>query len=73
MVPNETLRGFKLDHGSALACFRQVLIHWLQKSPYPTWNDIIKALRIPTLGHGELANELEGQFYPGMSPVSISC
>ena len=47
---------------SADEALREVLKTWLrQTNPAPTWSRLIEALRSPTVGEYQLAQELEGE------------
>ena len=39
-------------------CFREMLKVWLKSETPPTWTELVKALRSPTVGYQELAEEL---------------
>ena len=44
------------------ACFRDMLKVWLRRSqPCPSWKEIVKVLRSPVIGYGELADRLQSR------------
>ena len=46
--------------GKAGECITRLLIKWLRrKSPIPTWNAILAALRSPPVGLSQMADEIE--------------
>ena len=45
-------------------CLLEVLQHWLQSSPHPTWEEMCTALRSRTVGEHPLAQQLEEVFVP---------
>ena len=59
-VPCDTLDAVKKSNqGDCDDCFRESLKEWLKGAePPPTWSALCNALKSPSLGYGELANEL---------------
>ena len=45
-------------HCNVDQCFTETLKKWLRQSEHPTWSDLARALRAPTVGYGKLAEEL---------------
>ena len=44
------------------ACFRDMLKVWLRRSqPSPSWKELVKVLRSPVIGYGELADRLQSR------------
>ncbi len=43
-------------------CFRDMLKEWLNTSPDPSWQSLIRALRSPIVGKEPLARRLEGKY-----------
>ena len=41
-------------------CFREMLKLWLSSDTYPEKEDLIKALKVPSVGYASLADELLG-------------
>ena len=54
----------KQEFSNASDCLREVLQHWLQSSPCPTWEEVCAALRSCTVGGHRLAQQLEGTYGP---------
>ena len=52
------------EFSSPSDCLLEVLKHWLQSSPLPTWEDVCAALRSRTVGEHPLAQQLEEVFVP---------
>ena len=49
----------KYCQGNCDDCFREILKEWLKRAdPPPTWSALCNALKSPSVGHGELAEEL---------------
>ena len=49
---------------SSSDCLREVLQHWLQSSPCPTWEDVCAALRSYSVREYQLAQQLEETYGP---------
>ena len=43
-------------------CLTNVLEHWLIRSPPPTMNDLIKALKSPSIRREDIANNIEAMY-----------
>ena len=52
----ETIRA---DSNGVEQCLRKVLQKWYGRSPHPTWEEIIAALKSPLVGDPALAQKLE--------------
>ena len=53
-------------------CFTDLLIQWLrQANPQPTWKDVVRALRSPTVELTQLASKLEDDYLDPTSSASI--
>ena len=49
----------KTNHHDTDQCFRETLKKWLSRSELtPSWSGLAKALRAPTVGYEELAEQL---------------
>ena len=56
----EAISIIELDHPcNAKECCKCVLKKWLDTTPYATWNQLISALRSPTVQSDYLANQIE--------------
>ena len=52
--------------GNVEKCFSKMLILWLRRvSPPPTWSAMVGALKEPTVGLEDLAEEVESKFLEG--------
>ena len=47
-------------YGKPDDCFREMLKLWLSSDTYPVKEDLIKALKVPSVGYASLAGELLG-------------
>ena len=53
----------KTHHHVVDDCFTALLEHWLKRtSPPPTWSALINALKSPSIGYVDLANEVEAMY-----------
>ncbi len=43
-------------------CLRDMLREWLNRSPDPSWQSLIRVLRSPIIGKDTLANHLESKY-----------
>ena len=43
---------------------QRMLKCWLDMKPKASWNDLLKALRIPNIGLDAIASEIEGMLLP---------
>ena len=58
-IAPDTLDVIKNDnHDISDRCFCEMLKVWLKSETPPTWTELVKALRSPTVGYQELAEEL---------------
>ena len=59
----------RADSSDVQECLRKVLRRWYDRTPHPSWKEVVAALRAPLLGELKLAKELESKmvisFYPG--------
>ena len=55
-----TLDSIKLaNQGDPDHCIRETLKNWLGRNDLrPSWSDLAKSLKAPSVGHGQLAEEL---------------
>jgi len=64
-----TLDSFDAKHSSDPAqCFREILKVWLNEiDPPPTWQAMVNALNSSTVGHHQLAEEIQAELpLPGL-------
>ena len=61
-VPVAVLDQIRQEFSSPSDCLLEVLKHWLQSSPLPTWEDVCAALRSRTVGERPLAQQLEKEY-----------
>ena len=55
-------------------CLREVLKERLQWYSFPTWRDIVAALRTPDVAEPELADQLEAKYCPSESKkTKVGC
>ena len=57
-IAPDTLDVIEKDNRITDTCFLEMLKVWLKSKPPPTWTELVKALRSPTVGYQELAEEL---------------
>ena len=58
-VSPDTLDTIQKDHRDTKPCFREMLKVWLRRTePRPSWAELAKALRSPTVGYEDLADRL---------------
>ena len=51
------------NRGNVEKCFSKMLILWLRRvNPPPTWSAMVEALKEPTVGLEDLAEEVESKF-----------
>ena len=61
----EALRKIKANNaGSVSECCADMLKLWLRRQPNATWNQLIFALRSPSVQLNDVAIEIEGQLTP---------
>ncbi len=65
------LDGLKGDHKRPGDCLRDMLKEWLNRSPDPSWQSLIKALRNPSVRRVQLANALEAKYCPRPTGIHI--
>ena len=54
-----SLDAIELDNqGKSDRCFRAMLSEWLKKTSRPTWNALAVALKSPSVGSSDLAEEI---------------
>jgi hypothetical protein len=54
-----TLTNIRQDsHHETRDCFREMLATWLRMTPNPSWEDLLAALKAPSVGHMALAEDL---------------
>ena len=58
LSPDE-LDTIRADSNDVQECLRKVLQKWYDRTPHPTWGQVITALRAPLLEEMKLAKELE--------------
>jgi hypothetical protein len=50
----------KTNHGNVNECFSEMLTLWLKRvNPLPKWSAMVEALKEPTVGFEELAEQVE--------------
>ena len=60
-----TLTGIEATHPTNLEhCKEEMLIKWLEKVDgcSPSWNELVKALRKPTVQHSPIADKIEQKY-----------
>ena len=58
-ISPDTLDEIRTDHGDTKSRFREMLKVWLRRvEPYPTWSELIEALKSPLVGREDLAKKL---------------
>ena len=51
------------NHGNVNKCFSEMLTLWLKRAnPPPNWSAMVKALKEPAVGCGDLAELVQGEF-----------
>ncbi len=56
------LQALKDPYKPAADCLTDMLREWLNRSPDPSWQSLIRALRSPIVGKDTLANHLESKY-----------
>ncbi len=59
-----TLDAIKGPYKSHKDCLRDMLKEWLNTSPDPSWQSLVRVLRSPIVGKESLANSLEAEYCP---------
>ena len=49
----------RISKPSYAVCFKEIIKQWLTESPEPTWQNLMDALRSPTVREYELASRVE--------------
>ena len=60
-IDQATLIMIKQNHPNGDDCFREMLSEYL-KSMEPSWEELLAALRKPSVGHKQLAKKISGKF-----------
>ena len=60
-IDQATLTMIKQSNVNGDDCFREMLSEWL-KSVEPSWEELLAALRKPSVGHKQLAKKIAGKF-----------
>ena len=60
-IDQETLTMIKKTHPNGDDCFREMLSEWL-KSVEPSWQELLAALRKPSVRYTQLAKKIAGKF-----------
>ncbi|XP_064385938.1 uncharacterized protein LOC135334611 isoform X3 [Halichondria panicea] len=58
-LSEETLKAIHKNHTVLADRFTAMLGEWFQSSPNPTWSELVKALRSPTINRPDIAAEIE--------------
>ena len=59
------------NHGNVNKCFSEMLTLWLKRvNPPPTWSAMVEALKEPTVGFEDLAEEVDSKFIRQSSKAS---
>ncbi len=59
-----TLDAIKVPYKSHKDCLKDTLKEWLNRSPDPSWQSLIQALRSPIVEKKQLASLLESKYGP---------
>lgn len=67
LSPDE-LDTIRADSSDVQECLTKVLQKWYDRTPNPTWKQVVTALRAPLLGEMKLAKELEHKMVISVNP-----